>query len=119
MIWTVTRWRWHAKDLRRKRAAVSISALADGLWRDRKNTESLSDHSEAFSSNNIKKNQTDSTDQDVVGLISSKKEYRLDDFCFFTHLKVKIAFLDSRLLSSFYRGYETGQFPAPFSRCIF
>ena len=44
-----------AGDLRSQAAAGSISALADGLWRNEKN-EFLSDHGETFSSSDFRKN---------------------------------------------------------------
>jgi len=53
--------------LRRKGAAGSINELGNGLWRDRKNAEFLSDHVEAFNSNDIRKNQAGPAHIDLVG----------------------------------------------------
>ena len=53
--------------MRRKGAAGSINELGNGLWRDRKNAEFLSDHVEAFNSNDIRKNQAGPAHIDLVG----------------------------------------------------
>lgn len=51
----------------RQRQDQLINVLVDGLWRERKNTEFLSDHVETFCSNDIRKNQADFAHQDLGG----------------------------------------------------